>query len=271
MLADLLPVIVCPWCGAGDLAPTRPMPRDGRIIDGGLTCPGCARVSEVRGGIWHAMGDHSPQRTLAQLANVVPPTPQLYERLWRVRSLSLLTRRRFPIGEELEMLRGALDPGPGRPMVDVACSEGLYARALAAEGSPILAVDHSLAFLRRTALRSASLPVAPVRALAQHLPVRTAALAGAAMGGSLNEIGDAPGALREMTRVLAANAHGFLMSLGPAATTRGRLLQALVRPAGIAFPTDDDLLAWLRPTTTEVHIEPREVVRLTTFRAQGDG
>lgn len=268
MLAELLPLLVCPWCRAGDLSPTRPVPGGGRIIDGGLSCPSCGQVSEVRGGIWHAMGPHRPHRTLAQLSNVVPPVPHLYERLWRVRSLGLLSRRPFPIAEELDLLVGHLAPGPGRPIVDIACSEGLYARTLAAAGSPVLAVDHSLPFLRRTALRAGSLPVAPVRALAQHLPVRDGALAGSAMGGSLNEIGDQAQAVAELARVLGPDGRAFLMWLTPATTPAGRLAQALARPSGIAFPTEEDLLGWFgaagvpaERVTTPVR---RGVVRITT-------
>lgn len=262
-------MIACPWCGTGDLTPTRPIPRDGRLIDGGLSCPSCGRVSEVRGGIWHAMGDRRPHRTLAQLSNVVPPVPHLYERAWRTRSLSLLSRDPLPIAEELDRLRSALLPGDDRPMADVACSEGLYARALAAAGSPVLAVDHSLGFLRRTALRSASLRVAPVRALAQHLPVRSGSLAGAAMGGSLNEIGDRPRAVAELVRVLRPGGRGFLMSLAPAGTRSGRVAQAMARPAGIGFPDDSDLSAWLSGADARsISTEARGVVRFVTFCAQ---
>ncbi len=271
MLADLLPVLACPWCRAGDLTSTRPIPKGGRIIDGGLRCDACGRTTAVRGGIWHAMGPHRVHRTAAQLSNVVPPVPHLYERLWRVRSLGLLSRAPFPIEEELALLTSRMEPGPGRPMVDVACSEGLYARALASAGSPVLAVDHSVAFLRRTALRAGRLPVAPVRALAQHLPVLDATLSGAVMGGSLNEIGDEAAAIAELVRVLAADGRAALMWLAPATTKVGRFAQFLARPAGIRFPADETVAEWFRrsgvSSTALRHEPPRGVVRFVTLRA----
>jgi SAM-dependent methyltransferase len=249
MLADLIAVLACPWCGGGDLSATRPIPRSGRIVDGGLSCAACDRVTEIRGGIWHAMGPHRVHRTLAQLSNVVPPVPHLYERLWRRRSLSLLSRTDFSIEMELALLVDAMQPGVGRVMVDSACSEGLYARALAGRGSPVIAIDHSLPFLRRTALRAAHLPVAPVRALAQHLPIRDQSLAGSVMGGSLNEIGDQRMALRELVRVLRSGENAWVMSLTPARTTRGRLAQLAAKPSGISFPTAADVERWLEPAT----------------------
>ena len=210
-----------------------------RILDGTLRCETCRRDTEIRGGIWMAMGPHRAVRTLAQLSNVVPPTPQLYERLWRVRSLSLLSGRSFPVAEELAELTAALAPGPGRRCVDVACSEGLYARRLAASGAAVAAVDHSEPFLRRLAARTLAeeLRIAPIQALAQNLPLASGAFDGVAMGGSLNEIGDAPVAVAEMARVLAPGGRSFSMHLVAASSRPGRALQAVLRLAGIAFPT----------------------------------
>jgi ubiquinone/menaquinone biosynthesis C-methylase UbiE len=192
------------------------------------------------------MGPHQAQRTLAQLSNVVPPVPQLYESVWRKRSLSLLSRRPFSIADELAELSEALKPSTGRVMIDVACSEGLYARHLAAAGSPVLAVDHSLAFLRRTALRSRELPVVPVRALAQHLPFVEGAAEGVAIGGSLNEIGDQRAAIAESSRVLKPGGAWFSMHLRPVSTGLGRVAQLLARGGGVTFPSSSTVDSWLR-------------------------
>lgn len=270
MLADLLPILACPWCGAGPLRASVARSRAGIVERADLTCPSCGRTSEIRDAIWLAMGFHRPHRTLAQLSNVLPPVPQLYERVWRVRSLSLLSRRALPIDEELTEMLDATSVGAGDVAVDVACSEGLYARGLAARGARVIAVDHSLPFLRRArdhALATGH-PIAAVRALAQHLPVLDASAAAVVMGGSLNEIGDAPQAVLEAGRVLADDGRWFDMSLTRAGSTAGRVVQALARPSGIWFPTVAETLALHPPAGLHVERvrEDGVVLRITATR-----
>ena len=185
------------------------------------------------------MGPHRPARTLAQLSNIVPPTARWYEHIWRRRSLTLLSGRPFPNHEELDELAAALHPGPGRTMVDVGCSEGLYARALARSGSPVIAVDHSLAFLARLRdrCRAEGLDVLAVRSLAQHLPIRDDSVSGVAIGGSLNEIGDQHAAVAEAARIMGPDSRFFSMHLVRSQTWKGRMAQLLARSAGIEFPT----------------------------------
>lgn len=251
-----------------------------RITDGVITCSTCSNKTRVSGGIWLAMGDRSPQRTLAQLSNVVPPTPQLYERLWRHRSLSILSSGQTSTAEELQELVGVFRSsfdrtdnetgahGPdnhlstvdrtdnetgahgfeknrsgessSRVIVDIACSEGLYARTLATEfGATVIAVDHSLAFLKRLIHRSGALPIIAIQALAQNLPIASGSVDGVVIGGSLNEIGDQAHAVAEMGRIAATGSTMFSMSLTPAATRFGRTVQKLARLGGVVFPTVD--------------------------------
>ncbi len=212
---------------------------DQRIDDGSLICASCGRATEVVERVWQAMGEHTWPKTLAQISNITPPTPQLYERLWRVRSLSLLSGRSFPNEEELHELTDALRPEAGKVFVDVACSEGLYARSLAARGATVIAIDHSRPFLRRVIHRAGDLPIVAVRALAQHLPIVSGGLDGAGMGASLNEIGDQPTAVAEMARVVRPGGAVFSMSLTTATTRRGRIIQRLLAPSGITVPTAD--------------------------------
>jgi ubiquinone/menaquinone biosynthesis C-methylase UbiE len=194
-----------------------------------------------------AMGPHRAARTLAQASNVVPPVPQLYERLWRKRSLSLLSGRPFPLTEELRELCEEVQPAADRVIVDVACSEGTYARCLAEHASAVIAVDHSMAFLRRLSHRSADLAIAPVRALAQHLPIRSGAVRAVVMGGSLNEIGDQAAAAAEMVRILGHEGRLFSMSLvqrprqsSPSvmARTRAKVGAATSALSGVVVPTE---------------------------------
>jgi ubiquinone/menaquinone biosynthesis C-methylase UbiE/uncharacterized protein YbaR (Trm112 family) len=249
MLEALIDLLACPWC-AGSLRVVAGRPTAGRLIEGELGCVACGRVSVITDGVWMAMGPYRPPRTLAQMSNVVPPVPQLYERVWRKRSLSLLSGRRFPLTEELRELCDEVKPDTDRVIVDVACSEGTYARCLAERGSPVLAVDHSAPFLRRLSQRARRerLSIAPVRALAQHLPIQSGSVRAVVMGGSLNEIGDQDAAAAEMVRILGHEGRLFSMSLvqrprsGPPsaiARTRAKVGAATASASGVVIPTEE--------------------------------
>jgi SAM-dependent methyltransferase len=242
------PWLACPFDGSADL----------RWDAAGATCGRCAGHAPVRDGVWEAMGGRRAPSTPAQLVNRLPPVARRYESWWRVRSLGLLAGRPLPIGDELADLVAAVGPVDGVGVVDLACSEGLYGRALAARGAQVLAVDHSRAFLRRVAARAATGAgtLVPVRALAQHLPVRDDAVAAVVIGGSLNEIGDQRAALAESARVLRPGGRLCSMSLVRATGRAGRLLQGVLRPSGVAFPSLDETLellpAGLRPLDVRV-------------------
>ncbi len=204
-----------------------------------MRCAACGRQSPVRHGIWEAMGAHRAQRSLAQLANSVPPEPQLYEAIWRRTAARRFSRGLVDLQRELQELNDAIEPQPGQVMIDVGCSEGLFARTLAARGAVVLAVDHSRSFLRQAQRRARrdAVTVWPVRALAQYLPVADGSVDAVVIGGSLNEIGDRRMALAEARRVLAPGARVFSTSLVVASTPAGRTLQRALTVTGITFPT----------------------------------
>ncbi len=228
----------CPWCEVpADLS---------------LPCPSCARLSPSDSGqppIFDAMGRRRAPLTIAQIANVTWPTPSLYERVWRRRSLSLLSGRPFPIAEELAELQAAVsvvfDPtaalsaSSSRGLaVDIGCSEGLYTRHLASHGWQVVAVDHSRGFLVRARQRIVNEQVDPtrvtlVRAVAQQLPIVSGSVDAVAIGGSLNEIGDASAAMAEVARVLRPGGVLFSMHLVAAQQRLGRSMQTAARAAGI--------------------------------------
>ena len=247
VLFRLIPLLRCPDCSMQTLEAGEVMRQNASTLtDGTLTCRSCKCDSSVLGGIWLAMGARKPARTIAQLLNVVPPTPQLYERLWRHRSLSLISRGATSTKTELDELRLALRNENGsaeRIVVDVACSEGLYARTLADASTVVIAVDHSLGFLRRVVERSVGLPIVAVRALAQHLPIGSGVVDGVVMGASLNEIGDRTAAAMEMSRVTKPGGRLFSMSLIAAGTRPGRIAQKLAGTGGIDFPTLTETVA----------------------------
>ena len=235
MLEGVLPRLRTPRDGRSPVmvAADRPVElRGDELFTATLVGPGGVDPSPVVDGIWDAMGARRPPRTLAQLSNVVPPVPQLYERVWRVRSLGLLSGRPFPLAEELTELDAALGDVTGRVVVDVGCSEGLYSRHLAGRGALVL---------RRAARRAAAagVRIAPTRAIAQGLPLVDEGADAVVIGGSLNEIGDVAGALREAARVLPTGGRMFVMSLVRSTTRWGRLAQGLARPSGIDFPTTE--------------------------------
>jgi SAM-dependent methyltransferase len=235
MLRSLVPFLICPWCSASglELAGT-----EARVQNGSIRCPSCSKSTVIKRGVWLAMGPHKRQRSIAQITNVWP-TPLFYESLWRPGALGRFSGRRFPLREELGEMCAALNPGPGMTFVDVACSEGLYARTLAANGAAVFAVEHSVPMLRKVVRRSGDLPVVAVQAMAQRMPFLSGSLDGAAIGGSMNEIGDRVGATTEMARVIQPTGKVFSMHLNRGRSTAGRLLQTALGPSGIVFDTPE--------------------------------
>src|SRR3954451_524856 len=160
-------------------------------------------------------------------------------------------------------------------MLDVACSNGLYARAFAAAapGAVIAGVDHSRAMLleARRVARSAGHMISFVRASAQALPFRSGSIAGYSMGGSLNEIGDVDRMLTEARRVLQPDGNMVTMHLLRASSPWGRLLQGTLAHGGIVFPTQTELNA--RFARADLHLTSSwhwRVVAINLLRTHAD-
>lgn len=239
MYTDLLASLCCPGCGgaltlaAGERAP------DGDVLTGSLACAGCPAAYPLRAGVADFLGPPDPA-TPAQAVNEWRLTAWAYERLWRPFALTLLSGERFPYRRELPLVTGLAGAGRGGLFVDVACSNGLYARALARQlgrRGLVAGVDHSLAMLEeaRRRARAAGLRVSYLRASAQALPIRPAAAAGVLIGGSLNEIGDLDTCLSEARRALAPGGRFVGMGLAQARTRPGRLLQRALAGGGVRF------------------------------------
>lgn len=215
---------------------------DGELVAGWTSCPLCHSRYPLRNGILDLLGPLELPNSPAQLTNYLPPAAWAYERSWRPRALSLLSGERFGYRRELPLIVGMAAPERGGLIVDVACSNGLYARALErARDAPghVVGIDHALPMLRqaREYARTAGLRISYVRAKAQRLPFGSGVVASLAMGGSLNEIGDMDAALRELRRVLAPDGCCALMSLARAVTSPGQLLQNLLSFGGLNFPS----------------------------------
>ncbi len=246
MYADLIPALRCPACAAGSLELLGAIEEAGAIVAGALRCVACGDQSPIIDGVWDTLHDRWLPARPAQLVNYLPLTARVYEPLWRWRALSLMSGERLALADELRWLREALDPQPGEVYVDVACSAGLYARALATPGAIVAGVDHAWSFVREARRRAMShgLRVSYIRGSAQMLPFADGAVAGAAMGGSLNEIGDQARAIHETRRILRADGRFFCMSLVRAESGWGRLLQRALSSGGIVFPSVERTNQW---------------------------
>ncbi len=246
MYPDILPYLCCPACAGHVTMAVSVETSDGEIVRGALACDACGASYHIREGIVDFIGMLESQ-TPAQIVNQTRLAGWGYERLWRPFALTLLTGRRFPYRRELPLMVSLAQARRGGLFVDLACSNGLYARALArvaGAAGHVIGVDHSLSMLRdaRQRARAAGLRITYVRARAEALPVRSETAAGVVIGGSLNEIADVDGTLREVQRVLAADGRFMTMTLTRARSWWGRVLQAAFRPGGVEFRTAD---AWV--------------------------
>lgn len=103
----------------------------------------------------------------------------------------------------IDWMLGHIAPAPGVAL-DVGCGSGIYHPAVAAHGMRIVAVDFALGMLRevRQQADERRLPVLPLRANAEQLPVREASCERVLANHMLYHVPDQFAALREMRRVL---------------------------------------------------------------------
>ncbi len=221
---------------------------DEAIETGWLRCARCATAYPIINGILDLLGQQWPG-SIAQFVNILPPAAWAYERTWRPWSLSILSGEAFPLERELTLITELAGAERGGLMIDVGCSNGLYARALeqarrrsGADGS-VVGIDLSMAMLQeaRRRARRERLAINFIRASAQALPFAASTASVLVMGGSLNEIGDIPAALAEWRRLLAPRGRGVMMSLAAASGQLGRTFQQALGSGGLQFPTLDEL------------------------------
>ncbi len=214
---------------------------DGAILRGWLRCAVCGVRYPIHDGILDLLGRLTLPDSPAQLTNHMSLTAWGYERIWRAHALTLLAGEPLGYRRELPLIAGLAAPDRGGLFIDVACSNGLYARVIErARGGAVgqtIGVDHSLPMLRqaRAFALGRGLRISYVRAKAQALPVLAGCAAGMMMGGSLNEIGDADTALAELRRTLAPGGRCVMMGLVQARSGRGRALQGALGAGGVVF------------------------------------
>lgn len=183
-----------------------------------------------------------PRPSLAVATNLFPPVAWGYE-LWRVRALTLLSGRRFPLEEEFAQLVAALEPVRGGVFADLGTSTGLYARALLRSGAArVYAIDLSPAMLRMAVRKARGLEgLVPVLARAERLPLPCASCDGVAVGGSWNEFPQPERVAAEMARVLKPGGRYFVMF----AHAQNSPLQRLLAMSGLRFPSGEEVQATL--------------------------
>jgi SAM-dependent methyltransferase len=223
---------------------------DGRITSGLARDPSTGETYPIKNGYLDLLGRGVGKVNVANLTNYAPGAGRLYEPLWRVRSLSLLTGERFPNERELdlvaELVQGKRGVVTGGPYLDLGCSSGLYSRGLPGRlgDARFVGIDIAPSMLGEAARRvgdAASL----VRADAHRLPFADGAVAGVVCGGTLNELTDPAGALREARRVLAPGGRVAIMGILKARTPRGTRLQRFLGTGGIRFFEPEQLSSLL--------------------------
>jgi len=231
---------VHPTPGSPGLEFLRGVEEEGGMISAGFTRdPATGRTYSLRYGYLDLLGRGLGEVNVANLTNYLPGAGRLYEPLWRVRSLSILTGERFPNARELDLIAGMIrtaGQSEDNLYLDIGCSAGLYSRELPRRlrGGHFVGLDISPSMLKEAACR-VGVRASLLRADVQRLPFAEGTFSGAACGGSLNELKDPLGALREARRVLKPGGRLAVMGILRARTPRGRRLQNLLSTGGLRF------------------------------------
>jgi ubiquinone/menaquinone biosynthesis C-methylase UbiE len=189
--------------------------------------------------IINLLTNREPKSTLAQMSNHWKLTASVYEDVWRVNALSMLSGEKFPIQKEQELLIDWIDPESGHTYLDAGCSTALYTRAIGKkiDDAQLIALDFSKEMLseaRKKCLED-DVDCFLLRADASELPFFSSSLDGIVCGGSLNEFYDPAKVLYEFKRVLKSGGSVFMMHLLSADTWYGKLLQEPMKAGGLHF------------------------------------
>jgi SAM-dependent methyltransferase len=240
----------------------------GIVTSGRALDPATGRNYPIKNGYLDLLGRCIGADNIANLTNFLPGAGPLYEPLWRVHSLTLLTGESFPNKREIEIIAHLVQVERGGCYLDLGCSAGLYTRSLAArlgERGDVVGVDISPSMLKEASRRARKLAVAPsfARADAENLPFADASFAGVVCGGSLNEFGDPARTLRERRRVLEPGGRVAIMGILKAQTSSGRRLQSFLSKGGVRFFEPEEVLSLLDHAGLEP--DPLQIYNIVFF------
>lgn len=244
-MKDAISKFRCPRCkhpvlrwSAGAGLATETLPEHGYLV-----CDACGTLYPVAQNILDMMVGTRPALTLAGWSNDVPPTPQLYERLWRQRALTFLTGENFPVEREYKLMNDWTGLRAGEAALDLGTSTGLYARGLSAPNVTIFAVDAAWSMLTQAKKQighEKASGIVLVRAVAENLPLNNESMDAVVVGGSLNEMKSIVVALQESHRIVKGGGRMFVMSLSRASQLPGTAVQKMIGLSGIQFPAVDE-------------------------------
>ena len=216
---------------------------------GYLVCDACNALYPIAQHILDMAEGQKETLTLAGWSNHFFPTPQLYERIWRRRALSMLTGEHFSVEREYALLNEWTNVQAGESVMDLGTSTGLYARGLANKFATtrtpslptqtVFAVDLAWGMLteaQKYIAREKRQGIVLMRAAAENLPFRNESMDAVVVGGSFNEMNSIENALQETQRVVQRGGRMFVMSLSQATKTRGKFVQNVLKSSGIKFP-----------------------------------
>ena len=177
--------------------------------------------------------------TIAQFSNHIPLTAEIYEDLWRRRSIGLLSGEDFSLEQEQRLLNQWMAPKGGELLLDVGCSTAFYARSLQdyEPGASTVAIDSSLPMLEKARSKALNeeIDLYLLHADARQLPFYGEYFDGIAMGGTLNELSTPHQVLSEIRRVLKPGGRFFIMYLLESAHWVGKIAQQSSRLGGLQF------------------------------------
>ncbi len=243
---DLLAIVRPTPSDTGGLVYAGGIDADGTIVADTVRSPTSGETYEVKNGYLDLLKSRLGAANVANLTNYLPGAGPAYEPLWRVHSLTLLTREPFATERELRIISDLVGLERGGRYLDLGCSSGLYTRRLAralGEGGEVVGIDISPSMLSEAARRArrSGARASLARADAHNLPFADASLSGVVCGGTLNELGDPARALRETHRVLEPGGRLAVMGILRAGSPRGRRLQRSLSFGGIRFFEPDEL------------------------------
>ncbi len=218
---------------------------NGMIRRGKVRSPATGKTYAVKNGYLDAMGGLGADN-IANLSNFLPGAGRLYEPLWRINSLSLLTGEKFTNEREIRLMASLVRLDEGGVFLDLGCSAGLYTRHMAnrlGEDGEMVGLDIAPGMLKEAARRARRVRARPsfVRADAHDLPFADFAFDGIVCGGTLNELGDPARALSEACRVLRPGGRVAIMGILEAESTWGGYSQKFLSTGGVQFFAPEEL------------------------------